>query len=476
MSSGSPSPSVARGVSDATSSSAVGLRDEAVERRRQRTAALGSIDPEVSGELVDLVFDRIERGDLDVGIDEVRRAGTGAEAVPRVGSKAVERRGHRTIVEPLLLRLGRMLLTEADRAMLDGADGPAVALSMRVILRLARVTGADELLDISGAHIDSCLFHGTAGLDFARTLAEGGGRVRVPTTLNVSSLDLLHPELYRGDQDTAADARRLMDHYEEMGCIPTWTCAPYQRSVRPGLGEHVAWAESNAIVFANSVLGARTARYGDFVDICAAITGRAPAGSFHLDEHRHARIVFDVTAIGDRVAEGAGPALLGHVIGRRSGTKVPVIVGCPSLDEDQLKTLGSAAASSGSVAMFHVVGSTPEASTIEAATGGAAIDALPHVAALPHVILTPADLRSAWDELSTVTTDASTDTVIGAVSLGTPHYSITEFAVLVELVKGARRRAIGSVSRSTCRPGEKSSPSSISGDGLRYSRRQASSW
>ncbi len=326
-----------------------------------------------------------------------------------------------------------MLLTEADRAMLDGADGPAVALSMRVILRLAHVTGATELLDISGAHIDSCLFHGTAGLDFARTLAEGGGRVRVPTTLNVSSLDLLHPELYRGDPDTAADARRLMDHYEEMGCIPTWTCAPYQRSVRPGLGEHVAWAESNAIVFANSVLGARTGRYGDFVDICAAITGRAPASSFHLDEHRHARIVFDVTAIGERVAGGAGPALLGHVIGRRSGTTVPVIVGCPGLDEDQLKTLGSAAASSGSVAMFHVVGSTPEASTIDEATGGAAIDTL------PHIIVTSADLRSAWDELSTVTTGAATDVAIGAVSLGTPHYSIREFAVLVELVRAAQR-------------------------------------
>lgn len=325
-----------------------------------------------------------------------------------------------------------MLLTEADRAMLEGADGPAVALSMRVILRLARVTGASELLDISGAHIDSCLFHGTAGLDFARTLAEGGGRVQVPTTLNVSSLDLLHPELYRGDPDTAADARRLMDHYEAMGCLPTWTCAPYQRSVRPGLGEHVAWAESNAIVFANSVLGARTGRYGDFVDICAAITGRAPASSFHLDEHRHARKVIDVTSVGPRVAEGAGPALLGHVIGRRSGTTVPVIVGCPTLDEDQLKTLGSAAASSGSVAMFHVVGSTPEATTIEEATGGAAVEAL------PHIIVTPADLRAAWDELSTVATGTTNDVLIGAVSLGTPHYSVTEFGVLVELLKEAQ--------------------------------------
>ena len=165
-----------------------------------------------------------------------------------------------------------LLLTREDEHRLSGDDGPAVELAMRVLVKLAKAMGAENLLDITGAHVDSCLFHGRATLDFAERLIRDGAQVVVPTTLNVSSLDLLHPELYRGDAENGQLARRLMDAYVSMGCSPTWTCAPYQLEKRPGFGEHVAWAESNAIVFANSVLGARTDRYGDFVDICAAIT------------------------------------------------------------------------------------------------------------------------------------------------------------------------------------------------------------
>lgn len=318
-----------------------------------------------------------------------------------------------------------MLMSDDDQAALDGTNGPAQSLAMRVLIRLGDAMGAEHLIDISGAHIDSCLYHGQAGLDFAERLVAGGAQAKVPTTLNVSSLDLLHPELYRGDPKTAIEARRLMQCYEDLGCAPTWTCAPYQRTDRPGFGDHVAWAESNAIVFANSVLGARTARYGDFVDICAAVTGRTPAASFHLDRHRLAQLVIDVSAVADRVGRGAGPALLGHVVGRLAGTLVPVVVGCPPLSEDQLKTLGSASASSGAVAMFHVVGSTPEAATLDDALGG-------HPPVRSHSV-SASDLDAAWGDLSTVP-----DGPIGAISLGTPHYSIAEFGLLVDAIRGQR--------------------------------------
>ena len=144
------------------------------------------------------------------------------------------------------------------------------------LTEMAVGAGADGFVPITSAHIDGCLFHGQAGLDFAERLLAEGARVKVPTTLNVSSLDLLHPHLYRGDPETAGSARRLMEVYEAMGCEPTWTCAPYQLPARPGFGQQIAWAESNAIVFANSVLGARTNRYGDFLDISCAVTGVAP--------------------------------------------------------------------------------------------------------------------------------------------------------------------------------------------------------
>lgn len=319
-----------------------------------------------------------------------------------------------------------LALDERDQALLAGGHGPAAALAMRVVVRTAESMQAAHLLDITGAHIDSCLYHGQAGLDFARRLAEDDARVAVPTTLNVSSLDLLHPELYRGDDHTRTQALALMAAYEAMGCEPTWTCAPYQLDARPALGEHVAWAESNAIVFANAVLGARTHRYGDFLDIAAAITGRAPAAGLHLDAARRATVEFDVSAVpGSLLDLDVAYPVLGHHVGRIVGSAVPVITGAPAgLSEDRLKAIGSAGASSGSLAMFHVVGSTPEAPDLAAACDGEPVER--------HRV-TAADLRAARDQLTT-----STDDRLGAISLGTPHYSVAEFARLLELL-GDRR-------------------------------------
>src|SRR6266498_4579720 len=154
-------------------------------------------------------------------------------------------------------------LSAADQAMIDGNYGEAARFAMRMVLGQAEVVGAARLIDVTSAHIDGCLYHGQVSIDFADRLIAAGATVRIPSTLNVSALDLLHPDLYRGDPETAREARRLMDLYVQMGCRPTWTCAPYQLADRPQQGEHVAWAESNAIVFANSVLGARTNRYGE---------------------------------------------------------------------------------------------------------------------------------------------------------------------------------------------------------------------
>jgi hypothetical protein len=318
-------------------------------------------------------------------------------------------------------------LTPDDRAMLDGERGEAVALAMRILVEMAGIWEAERLIDITSAHIDSCLYHGRAGLDFAEKLLAGGARVVVPTTLNVSSLDLLHPELVRLDTETAANARRLMDAYVAMGCRSTWTCAPYQLPERPALGEHVAWAESNAIVFANSVLGARTNRYGDFIDICAAITGRAPLAGLHLDQHRRARIVFRLEGIPERLLhDEVTPTCVGHLVGKATGTAVPAIVGLPlDTGEDRLKALGAAAASSGAVAMFHAVGITPEAGTLEAALGGERAE--------HEVTITASDLRAARDELTTIGAGP-----IAAVSVGTPHLSTGELHRLTELVAEAR--------------------------------------
>ncbi len=315
-------------------------------------------------------------------------------------------------------------LSDRDRARHGGEEGPAAAMSMRILVAMAEVYGAERLLDVSSAHIDGCLYHGDSGLDFAERLVAGGGRVAVPTTLNVGALDLLHPENFRGSPQRAERARRLMSAYEAMGCQPSWTCAPYQAGHRPGLGEQVAWAESNAIVFANSVLGARTNRYGDFIDICAALTGRAPACGLHLDENRRGERVYRLSGLSPRLLASAVLApVLGYHVGADCGREVPVIVGLPAAtDEDFLKALGAAASSSGSVALFHAVGVTPEAPTLEAALHGEAPTA--------ELELTADDLRATADRLSTVP-----DGEIAAVALGSPHFSLAEFERLVPLVE-----------------------------------------
>ncbi|MFM8773221.1 MAG: aconitase X, partial [Actinomycetota bacterium] len=152
-----------------------------------------------------------------------------------------------------------LTLTADEQAMLAGERGPAVALSMRIITELGRIRGAERLVEVDSVHIDGCIFYGQAGLDFAQKLVELGGQVVVPTTVNVGSVDLIHPHLILQNTDyekwVAQGGRDLMQAYVDLGCRQTWTCAPYQMDSRPGVGRHIAWAESNAIVFANSVLG-----------------------------------------------------------------------------------------------------------------------------------------------------------------------------------------------------------------------------
>jgi len=223
-----------------------------------------------------------------------------------------------------------------------------------------------------------------------------------------------------------------MDAYVAMGCAPTWTCAPYQLPDRPARGEHVAWAESNAIVFANSVLGARTGRYGDFVDICAAITGRVPLAGLHLDEGRRARIVFRLSdELTERTARQRPGAdffgLVGHIVGSTAGELVPAVVGLPmDATEDELKALGAASASSGAVALCHVVGVTPEAPDLETACANRDPERV--------VVIDSALVEQALEQLSTTRGDGP----LAAVSIGTPHFSALQFAALDALIDGRR--------------------------------------
>ncbi|MEP6807065.1 MAG: aconitase X catalytic domain-containing protein [Chloroflexota bacterium] len=331
-----------------------------------------------------------------------------------------------------------LVLDERDRQMLGGASGEGAALAMRLVIRAAESLDAKRLIPIIGAHVDSCLYHGEATVDFVDRLVDGGAEVAVPTTLNVGGLDLLHPELWHGDPRKAERGRLLMDRYRSLGCEPTYTCAPYQLPfARPALGDQVAWAESNAIVFCNSVIGARTERYGDFTDIACAIAGRVPDAGLHRTDARRATLVLRLAPDVPRALldDDSFYPVLGLVLGRRAGSRVAALDGLPpALSEGRLKAIGAAAASSGAVAMFHAVGSTPEAPSLEAALQGRAAEETADVGV--------AELRAARDELTTAGGAAPAGTPIGSVSLGTPHASLAElWAVDREL--GGRRSAAG---------------------------------
>jgi predicted aconitase len=320
-----------------------------------------------------------------------------------------------------------LTLAVRDQEMLDGAHGAAPQLAMSILVRMAAVYGARELMDISQAHIDSTIYLGDATLEFAERLASLGARVAVPTSLNVSGVDECGWKDWAVSPEWAAKAARQMLAYERMGAVPTWTCAPYQTRMRPSFGQQIAWGESNAIAFANSVIGARTERYPDLLDICCAITGRVPAVGLHLTENRAGQLLVRLVGVPARLQQDDQFfAVLGHLVGKIAGDLIPVVDGVVARPtEDHLKAFAAAVASSGRVALFHIVGLTPEAPALETAFQGRA----PREA----IDVTVADLRDARRELTT-----ADGRELDMVILGSPHFSIAEFERLAPLVRGRR--------------------------------------
>lgn len=307
--------------------------------------------------------------------------------------------------------------------MLAGEAGDASALAMRIVLETARLMGAEKLIPVLSAHIDGALYHGDSGTLFAEKLVELGGRVAVPATLNVGALDLSCGAKTRLPPHQHDMAYRLMRAYEAMGCTPSWTCAPYQAGHRPALGSDVAWGESNAVAFCNSVLGARTNRYGDFLDIACAIAGRAPYYGLHRPENRLATFVLDCSNLSAalRGSDVFWP-VIGTLYGQEAGTAVGVVAGLGGFaTEDRLKAFGAAAASAGAVGLFHILGVTPEAPDLATVAGGATN--------LPVIPVSPERLSRARNGLST-----TRETRIDAIAIGSPHCSADELRDLIALL------------------------------------------
>lgn len=317
-------------------------------------------------------------------------------------------------------------LTEHDQALLGGEHGKAAQVAMQIVLRMAELQGARSLVDVTQAHIDGCIYTGPASLRFAQQLVQWGAKVRVPTTLNSISVDQRRWRELGVDPALGEPASALGDAYMAMGAQLSYTCAPYLLDTAPKAGEQIVWAESNAVVYANSVLGARTLKYPDYLDICIALTGRAPLIGCHLDAQRKARLQIELPALGD--LDDAFYPLLGYHIGALAGSRVPLVLGLekrkPSLDD--LKAFGAAFATTSAAPLFHIAGVTPEAidpaQVLEAGTR----------IAVKKIRLQ--DLMLSWRELN-----SARDPRVDVVSLGNPHFSLGEFAHLARLCRGRHK-------------------------------------
>jgi predicted aconitase len=310
-------------------------------------------------------------------------------------------------------------LTKEEEKMLSGEYGEVVERSLRLLVRLGEIYNADRLIAVGSVQVAGVSYKsiGDPGLEFLEDLAAKEARVRVPTTLNPPGMDLVDWKELGFPEDFAEKQLRIMDAFGKMGIMMTATCTPYLVGNLPRFGEHIAWSESSAVSFANSVIGARTNREGGPSALAAALCGVTPNYGLHLDENRRPNFLVKVDS---ELKTNSDFGALGYHIGKIVKDKVPYFQGIKNADVDQLKTLGAAMAASGAVALYHVEGLTPEAGLMD-------------VSGLETIDVGNLELHEAYEKLNT---GRDPDIII----LGCPHASLKEIAALACKVEGKRLR------------------------------------
>jgi predicted aconitase len=265
-----------------------------------------------------------------------------------------------------------MHLTDEEKSILDGAQGEPKRMALQILSKLGEANDADRMIPIASSHLVGCSYQiaGEAGIEIYSRLVEQGARVAVHTTLDPGSIDFLRWQEFKTPADYAARQKLIAELLEKMGVAPIWTCTPYYLVNIPHFGEDLGWSESNAVAFVNSVIGARTNRMSAYVDLCTALLGKTPRFGLHVPENRRGDILFELEEdLAGNFRDFYFP-VLGYMVGQIVEDKVPVITGLRHATFDQLKAFGAAAASSGAVALYHMVGITPEARSLDEAFQG----------------------------------------------------------------------------------------------------------
>jgi len=313
-----------------------------------------------------------------------------------------------------------MRLEQIEKDMLEGKHGKSAQKSMEILTTLGEIFDAECMVDVHGVQIAGVSYAnlGEAGLEFLNEMAEDG-KVRVLTTLNPAGMDRENWRALGIDEEFAKNQNRAIDAFAKMGIITTCSCTPYLIGNAPHYGQHIAWAESSAVCYSNSVIGARTNREGGPSALAAALTGKTPKYGYHLEENRHGQILFKITASVKGTDEFG---VLGKLIGDKLvelGKKIPYIVGIPSATVEELKSFCASVATYGGTALFHMEGITPEYNKYTK----------------PSEII----IEINQDDLNRTRAELiDNDLEIDFVSIGCPHASIHEIAKISKLLEGKK--------------------------------------
>lgn len=310
-----------------------------------------------------------------------------------------------------------MYLTSEEEAMCNGEYGETIRKSMDILVALGDIYGAEKLVDITSAQVSGVSYKtiGQAGLEYLEDLAKDDkGVATVTSTLNPPGTDLDNWDKFGFPEEFSIKQNQIVDAYGKLGITKTCTCTPYLVGNVPRFRDHISWSESSAVAFVNSVIGARTNREGGPGALAAAIVGKTPLYGFHLQENRTADWIIDV----ETELSGADFGALGYIVGQNVGGDVPYFTLRNTPNNNDLKTLGAALASSGSVALYHIEDVTPE------------YDLADKSEASEKITITKEDILQTREKLTT------TDKEADLICLGCPHASLEEIKKVADIVKG----------------------------------------
>jgi len=310
-----------------------------------------------------------------------------------------------------------MHLTKEEEKTLKGENGEVMERLFRLLVRLGEIYGADKMIPVGSVQVAGVSYKsiGDPGTEFLEDMASKGAKVKVLTYLNPAGMDLENWKEYGFPADFAKNQLRIMDAFKKMGIVVTSTCTPYLAGNLPRFREHIAWSESSAVSFSNSVIGARTNREGGPSALAAAICGVTPNYGLHLWEKRQPTVKVDVDF---DLNYNSDFGALGYFVGKQIKNKIPYFTGIKSANTDQLKALGAAMAASGAVALYHVEGLTPEADLVEKK-------------GLETISVGKKEIKETYGKLNT---GKEPDIVI----FGCPHASLREISALADRLDGKR--------------------------------------